>query len=234
MHSDLAQLLVLQERDSKILEAKKDLEKIPQEAAKIKEGLSAKLQALKSAKQSYLVAQNAVKQVDLDRQTRKDTITKLKMRQGETKKNEEYQMLGHEIIRYGKEVDELETKELELMEAVDAKKTERAEAERKLEEEKAFAAELSKDLMAKKKNAEAKIAEIQAERDSLIAKVSAEPRELYERILAKKGGNAVVLITETGQCLGCNMKLPSSTLHKVLADDELVQCGECSRILYNA
>jgi len=176
MNSVLQELLILQERDSRIYAAKEELGNVPSEAAKIKSRLSDRLKALEEAKLAQLNAEKEVKQVDLDRQVRKDTILKLKTRQGETKKNEEYQMLSHEIVRYGAEIDELETKEL----------------------------------------------------------VDREPLSLYERILARRGVNTVVLITSDGQCKGCNMKLPPATLHRVLSDKELIQCSECSRILYNA
>jgi len=234
MNSELKQLLVLQERDSKLLQAKRDLEKIPLDAVKIKEGLNQKLEAVKIAKANFLNAEKDVKQVDLDRQVRKDTINKLKTRQAETKKNEEYQMLAHEIIRYGKEIDELETKELELMEQVDVRVAEREAAQVIFEKEKEYATELSQDLVARKHHSEVRIKELESDRNLLVEKVPNDARELYERLLSNKGGDVVVLITPSGQCTGCNMKLPSSTLHKVLADEELVQCSECSRILYNA
>ena len=234
MNPALQSLLVLQERDLKIFESKHDLEQIPLEAAKIKEGLTKKLQSLEQAKASYMQAEKEVKQVDLDRQVRKETITKLKMRQGETKKNEEYQMLAHEIIRYGEEIDALETKELELMEQVDLRIKEREVAKEALAQEKVFATEISQNLVARKKNSEKRIDEAVAERDELSSKVDPESLAIYQRILDRRGGKAVVLITAGGKCTGCNMKLPPSTLHQVLADTELVQCSECSRILYNA
>ena len=230
----LQELLILQERDSKIQAAKKDLENIPLEAGKIKEKLNEKLKALNAAKDTYFDAQKAVKQVDLDRQTRKDTITKLKMRQGETKKNEEFQMLAHEIVRYSEQIDELETKELELMESVDLRKQERVEANDQLLAEKKFATEKGQELVELKKNSESVIKKMQSERDSLVQKVEVSARELYERLLASRGAGVVVLLKPEGQCTGCNMKLPPATIHRVTAGAELVQCSECSRILYNA
>jgi len=142
MNETLQALLILQERDIKLHTARTDLEQIPKDATKIKAALTAKVQALEVAKQAQLEAEKAVKAVELDINTRKETITKLKMRQGETKRNEEYQMLGHEIIRYGDDIDELETKELELMEVVDLKKAEREAAKEGLANERQFASVL--------------------------------------------------------------------------------------------
>lgn len=234
MQEELKNLLILQDRDSKIHQAKADLESIPLEAAKIKENLSNKVALVAEAKKAVLNAQKDVQKLELDRQTRKDTILKLKTRQGETKRNEEYQMLAHEVIRYTKEIDELETSELELMERVDRKKEERELAEKRFLEEKSFAVELSQQLVKKKMAAEEKLKTLSLERTQLEKNVDADSRALYERIIKARGVGAIVLVTSSGQCKGCNIKLPPSTLHRVQAGTQIVQCSECSRILYNA
>lgn len=234
MHPHLTDLLVLQERDLKLQHAHEDLESITPEATKIKSALATRVDALERAKQAFLSAQNDVKQINIDRQTRKDTILKLKTRQGETKRNEEYQMLEHEIDRYGKEIDELETKELELLELVDRKKCLREEAHQDLVTEKEFASQQSQALVAKKQNAETKIKELKMAREQLAQSIDANSLALYDRILSRRGAGAIALISQSGQCSGCNIKLPPATIHRVQAGQELGQCSECSRILYNA
>ena len=234
MHPKLQSLLILQDRDSALAKASAELDSVPKEAEKIKSKLQEKLNKLQGAKDAYLQSEKAVKQVDLDRQVRKETITKLKMRQGETKRNEEYQMLSHEIVRYENEIDELETQELELMESVDQKKMQREAAKTAFEEEKVFATELTQQLVARKKSAEEKIVVLKEKRAEAASKVDGDSLSLYERVFKSRGGTALVLVTESGQCRGCNIKLPPATVHRVIADKELIQCSECSRILYNA
>ncbi len=234
----LTNLLVLQERDLKLDAITDELGAIPKEALKIKAGLTQKRDALGVAKQAQLTAEKAVKQVDLDRQTRKDTITKLKMRQGETKRNEEYLMLSHEITRYTEQIDELETQELELMEKADLAKAARATAAEALSQEKEFATERGQALVARKTNLEAKKKELLQNRDKLAAKVEPSVIALYDRLRSASNTStqreAVTVLTPEGKCTGCNMKLPPAVLHQVQIGAELVQCGECSRILYIA
>ncbi len=234
MFEMLERLLILQERDTKIFKASQELEEIPEEADKIKSAFQERIYGVKNAKESLQKAQKDVSQLELDRQTRKETVLKLKTRQGETKKNEEYQMLSHEVIRYEKEIDILETKELELMELVDLRKKERSVAEEELTKEKAFATERSENLVAKKKHAELKVLEVKETRKNDASKVDSESLALYERIIKSKGIGAIVRVTESGQCTGCNMKIPPATIHRVQAEKELIQCNECSRILYIA
>ena len=70
----------------------------------------------------------AIKGLELDIATRKDTLVKLKVQQYETKKNDEFTALGNEIERYNGEVDDLETQELELMEKADGLRADHAKA----------------------------------------------------------------------------------------------------------
>ena len=51
-----------------------------------------------------------IKNLELDAQTRRNSIERLKQQQFETRKNEEFQALGHEVTRYEKEVRSLEDK----------------------------------------------------------------------------------------------------------------------------
>jgi len=143
-------------------------------------------------------------------------------------------MLSHEIDRYGKEVDDLETKELELMEVVDEKKILRERANELFLQEKKLATEHSQALVEKQKVAKQKIQEVESGRAEAATKVEPESLALYERILKRRGVGAICLIMESNKCSGCNIKLPPAVMHRLMADEELVQCSECSRILYYA
>ena len=54
---------------------------------------------------------------------------------------------------------------------------------------------------------------------------------LYARILNKKGDAAIVAL-ENEICSGCHMKVPAITVSDVKAGRTIVQCPNCSRILY--
>ena len=69
-----------------------------------------------AAKKAVQENEVAMKNLEIEIETRNDSIAKLKIQQYETKKNEEFRAMGTEIERYGNEVRELEDQELELME----------------------------------------------------------------------------------------------------------------------
>ena len=120
MLDEIRKLLVLQDRDRRLIALSKELTKLPQDEARVKTKLAGDTAALKKAHDEFLASELAVKKIEMDAETRRTTIKRLKNQQFETKKNEEFNALGHEVKRYEKELDEFETRELESMELVDS------------------------------------------------------------------------------------------------------------------
>jgi predicted nucleic acid-binding Zn-ribbon protein len=73
------------------------------------------------------------------------------------------------------------------------------------------------------------LAELREERNRLAEQIDPEAFNIYERIRLARG-QAVVKV-ERGRCLGCHITVPTSQWQKARAGD-LIQCDNCSRILY--
>ena len=114
MQKTVEKLLIIQERDQKIRELNKELERLPAEEEQARARLAGDTAAVEAARKAIQENEIAMKNFELDIDTRKDTIAKLKTQQFETRKNEEFTALGDEITRYGDEVTALEDSELEL------------------------------------------------------------------------------------------------------------------------
>src|SRR5207245_9622258 len=71
------------------------------------------------------------KKLELDVVTRAETISRLKTQQYQTRKNDEFQAIGHEIERYENEIRKIEDDELELMVLGDKVNADLAEEEKK-------------------------------------------------------------------------------------------------------
>ena len=71
------------------------------------------------------------KKLELDAGTRTESITRLKTQQYQTRKNDEFQAIGHEIERYENEIRKIEDEELELMVEADKVKGDLAAEEKK-------------------------------------------------------------------------------------------------------
>ena len=119
MLAEIESLLVLQDRDQRILALEEDMKRIPADKESAKNRLANDLASVANAKKAVQENEVAIKNVELDIGTRKNTLERLKVQQYETKKNDEFTALENETKRYNEEVDQLETTELELMEKAD-------------------------------------------------------------------------------------------------------------------
>lgn len=224
-------LLVLQDRDRRLRSMAEDLDRLPKEETRAKERLAGDEAAVKKAREELMANEVEIKKVELDVGTRKTTIGRLKTQQFETRKNDEYQALGHEVTRYEKDIDQLETKELELMERADALRRTLNAAEDARSKTKQRVDEDLIALAERKKRVEGEAAELRAERERLAAAASETLMPLYERLLKTKNGVAIVPVSG-GKCSGCHIKLVASTMVKVNSGVEGTQCESCGRLLY--
>jgi predicted nucleic acid-binding Zn-ribbon protein len=231
MLPEVESLLVVQNRDQKIQALQQELAKIPRDKARAEEKLSSDKQAVAHAKKAVQENEVAIKNLELDTATRRDTIAKLKTQQFETKKNDEYTALGEEVVRYGEMIDALETQELELMEKADELKATHAQTVAALGETQKLVDQDIADLEAKGKQSQAHLEELEAERALLVQKVDASLLALYARLLKSKGNDPVAPL-KGSQCGGCHMKVTASTVVSVQAEKSVAQCENCGRILY--
>ena len=232
MLPQIESLLVIQDRDHQIHTLQQELNKIPRDAAAIKDRLTEAQATLDLAREKVQTNELEVKKIDLDRKVRKDTIEKLTIQQFETKKNDEFAALGAEITRYQDMVSQLETQELECMEKSDDLNSALTIANEKLTSIKAGMADEVKALTEKKVNHTARITELKEERTILIKDIESSTLTMYDRVFAKKG-NAAVSPLHENQCGGCHMKVISDTISKTIQEQELSQCENCGCFLYS-
>jgi uncharacterized protein len=86
-------------------------------------------------------------------------------------------------------------------------------------------------LSAREANLKKELEQLTTNREELASAVDESARTRYERLMKSKGGNVVVGV-QHGVCGGCHMKLPMQTIVTCQAQNELVGCINCGRILY--
>ncbi|SHK08160.1 hypothetical protein SAMN02745181_3211 [Rubritalea squalenifaciens DSM 18772] len=231
MLPEVESLLVVQNRDQKIDALRKELELIPREKARAEEKLSNDTQAVATAKAALQENEVAIKSVELDISTRRNTIDRLKVQQFETKKNDEYTAIAKEIVNYTEMVDELETQELELMEKSDVLKEKLELAQKALGQTQSVVDEDIALLDQKAGETKKRLEEALAERETLVEPIDENLLALYDRLRNSKGTDPVAPL-KGSQCGGCHMKVTSSTAASVQAEKAISQCENCGRILY--
>ena len=231
MHSELEQLLILQDRDQKIRQIRTEIETVPLRRKSLEAQLAASKASVETLKQRARQMEVDRKKLELDVGTRTDTISRLKTQQYQTRKNDEFQAIGHEIERYEKEILKIEDEELELMVLADKVKADFAEEEKKAAVAQNSIARQTADLEEKSKALESQLQTLTGERSELAGKIDEDLLASFERLFKSKGDAAVVAI-EHGVCTGCHMKVTTATAAQVKAGKEIVSCENCGRILY--
>ena len=113
---EIEKLLVIQDRDRRLLQLEQELQRIPVEKQEIESKLKTGATRLEELKLKAKQTESARKSLENDAEAKRTQINKWRSQQVMTKKNEEYQALTHEIQGAEKEIFQIEDKELDLME----------------------------------------------------------------------------------------------------------------------
>ena len=233
MHTELEQLLVLQDREQKIRQIETEIGTLPLQRKNLETQLAESAAGVENLKHRARQIEMDRKRMELDVGTRTESITRLKTQQYQTRKNDEFQAIGHEIQRYEGEIGKIEDEELELMMEADKVRADLAAEEKKAASVKESIGRQTTDLDEKSTALQTRLEELTKERAELAGKIDEDLLARFERLFESKG-DAVVVALEHEVCTGCHMKVTTQTAHRVKAGKEIVSCENCGRILYDA
>jgi uncharacterized protein len=231
MQETIEKLLVLQDRDRKIHRVQQELAHISPERETLRARATTSQVQLEAAKNHVKQTESDRKRLELDVESKKLQIEKYANQQLQTRKNEEYRALAHEIETCKSDILKIEDQEIVLMEQAELAQKETSRLLREADEMKKLADGQVAQLNQREENLKKELAELQRGRDELSAAVADLVRVRYERLFKSKGENVVVGVHH-GVCGGCHMKLPAQILVMCQAHQELVSCTNCGRILY--
>jgi predicted nucleic acid-binding Zn-ribbon protein len=231
MLKEIEQLLVIQDRDRKIRALQAELKLAPTERKDFEEKLALVTRQLDAAKLRSKEIELERKKLENEAESKRTTIAKYNTQKFQTRKNEEFQALTHEIERLERDVRTIEDRELELMEAAEQQKQTIAGAETTAADAQAQFARQIQYLDEKIAAINSQLGDLEAERERLASKVEEDLLDTYNRLFRSKSDQAVVAF-EHDVCTGCHMKLTASTSAKVRAEKQITHCEQCGRILY--
>jgi predicted nucleic acid-binding Zn-ribbon protein len=231
MQEIIEKLLVLQDRNRKILRVSEELAHIGPERDNLRAKATGTQTQLENAKLRVKQIEAERKRLDLEIEAKKTQIEKYANQQLQTRKNEEYKALAHEIEMAKEAIFKIEDQEIVLMEQTEAAQKEVARATT----EAAAAKKLLEDqigvLNQREVNLKKELADLQQGRVAISDAVEETARNRYERLFKGKGENVVVGV-EHSVCGGCHMKLPAQIIASCRGQAEIVTCPNCGRILY--
>jgi predicted nucleic acid-binding Zn-ribbon protein len=144
----------------------------------------------------------------------------------------ELENLQHEVQTLARRQASLEDDELVLMEEKEAADAAVADVERRAAEERAAQAALVERRDAAFAAIDAEAVDHRGPREKIVPGVPDDLLALYEKIRAAQAGIGAAML-RARRCEGCRLELSGSELAAVraAADDEVVRCEECRRIL---
>lgn len=129
---------------------------------------------------------------------------------------------------------ELEEREMELLEQIDALETEIAELDATRQAQLAEVHQARETIRAADDEVAAEVGRLAEVRADLAAKVPAGVLSVYDRVRAqpRRNGRGAAILSK-GICRGCHTELPSLQNTRMLAEpeDALIQCPKCQRVL---
>lgn len=231
MQETIEKLLILQDRDRQILRVKNELSRIEPEREMLQAQAKDATAGLEAARQRVKHIESDRKKLELEVESKKQQIEKYANQQFQTKKNDEYRALAHEIENCKKDIVKLDDQQIELMEKAESAQKEVQSANYAAVEAKKLVDGQVAALGQREENLKKDLGELTSNREQLLLAVDDSTRSRYERLLKNKGATVVVGV-QHGVCGGCHMKLPAQILVSCQAGQELVTCINCGRILY--
>lgn len=225
------QLLILQDRDRKLLRLKAELADTPPQRKRLQDKAANAQAAFEAVKQQSRHIESERKKLELEVSSKEEFIRKIETQQGATKSNDQYKAFTHQIETTKGEIHALEDKEIALMEQAEMAAKALAAAAKIAADHKAETDKQLADLAAREANLQKEFEAASAERAALAEKVDAPTLARYQHLLDRKGDNVVVGV-KGAICGGCHMKLPQQTVVTARAQAEIVTCINCSRLLY--
>jgi hypothetical protein len=227
-------LLILQDRDLKRLGLEGQLKQIPGDIARVEQKIAAEKAAIEAAKAELRELEVKKKGLETEIGSAGDKLARYRTQQLGVRKNDEYQALGHEIETTQAQIGDLESKELEVMYAIDEAKKRFAAAEGELKANISGHESRIRTLRERETSVQAELVAAQA--DTAKAREGVEPLRLrvYDRIAARN--LPAVVAVHAGKCGGCHLKVSSevesAARGRFDAAAALPTCDQCGRIVY--
>ncbi|NCC50859.1 MAG: hypothetical protein EOM20_06540 [Spartobacteria bacterium] len=232
MSNTLERLVDVQECDRKIARLAREAQDIPKRKQEIDNRLNAHRKALEDARNDLQKKRADSRELEVEVDSFKQKIIKFREQQFQTKKNEEYRALEHEVELTEKKIREVEDRELVLMEEIEQLNRRIAEMASELKQEEALIGQDTEILDKRAQEIEVEITHMQRERTGLVEGIDTGWLRRYERILHHVGDFAMVPV-EKNSCGGCHMNLPPQLINNAKRADDLTLCSFCGRILYH-
>jgi predicted nucleic acid-binding Zn-ribbon protein len=152
--------------------------------------------------------------------------------QGLISNPKDIQRMQQEMVSLERRITSLEDDEIEVMERAEEAQRTLDSLIAQLTDTDAEIADLTTKRDARLAEIDQALGELEGRRGPIVADLPADLLALYDRLRESKGGVAAALL-RARRCAGCNLDLDHAEVATIraAADDEVIRCDDCSRIL---
>jgi uncharacterized protein len=231
-----AALLAVQEHDTRTDQLNHRIETLP-----VRSDLAQLVDDVRAVDDQLADAQRRRDELGRSQQRLEDEIASLTERANQAEKQlysgavtnpRELQALQDDVASIRRRIGQLEDDELEIMELVEPVDAERTQLTGERERLEAEGARLRAALDEAESDLAAQLAAVQAQREAAAAEVPDELWPEYDKLRARFGGVGIARLVGS-TCQGCHLALPAVEVDRIrkLPLDEAVHCEECGRLL---
>ena len=232
-------LLEVQDLDLRVGRLKMQLAEVPEKAEETKRMYQAEEDAFEAARKTVQEREVAIRKNETEISAIQDQKRNFQSKTALIRNNDEYRAALLQIEMCDKAISDLETAQLEAMYALDSAKETLRQREQSLTEAKHRASGVIDELRVRKQNCEEQLASLAEKRPALAAAVPPEILAKYERLFNSRANHGrpccVPILPGTSEegptCGRCHIGITPQTLSNCLKG-MVVQCGECTALLY--
>lgn len=220
-----------QNLDREIYLAQQQIKALPEERERLQLELDSQKQHLRQLEEDLKKTQLKQRDKEKELAEKEANIKKFDAQLGQVKTNKEYSALQQEIASLKADNSLLEEEIIKALDSVEAAEEEvRKEKERLKQVEKENQARQTEIVQKEKALAET-VEGLKKSREDIVKQVPPDARSLYDLIILKKHGLALVKVN--GEiCGACQLQLRPQLINEIRLGQSLIVCENCSRILY--
>jgi predicted nucleic acid-binding Zn-ribbon protein len=179
-----------------------------------------------------LTAEQAKVDADVEQVKARRDRDRTRMDQGLITNPRDLERMQHEMSSLERRITTLEDEELEVMARLEDAQRTLDELASHLADAEARSEKLERIRDERYTEIDAELADVAARRTPLAASLPADLLSLYDRLRAAKNGVGAAAL-RARQCSGCMLSLDNAEIVQIraAADDEVLRCEECQRIL---
>lgn len=228
---DLATLPHLQALDQERDEKRRRLEKIAL-ALSFDPKLAATRAARDDSEKQLALLHTEMQDAELAAKSLDGKINELgtQLASGRVRNPKELEALERDRQMHLRHRSEMDTRLLELMEAVDRTQKQAIEKEHALRKSESLNLRDSGNLGRERDALKARLSEIDSECAALRAELGADAVAVYDRLRQSKAGRALSHLKDGG-CSVCGVQIPLGLVARVENGEEMIFCPDCGRII---